>query len=155
MSIGHNPRKPVIGLGGGSASGKTTVARMIIEALDVPWSVLLSMDTFYKVLTEEQQVQAAQNDFNFKHIKEVKTMEKCQNSNPRLYYTQSHEGVAPGHEDFCGRGLIAVLVRRLCRDISETERDIEGVLKLYHGFVKPAFDQYIQPTMHVADIVVP
>ncbi|NXU83999.1 UCKL1 protein, partial [Xiphorhynchus elegans] len=39
----------VIGLGGGSASGKTTVATMIIEALDVPWVVLLSMDSFYKV----------------------------------------------------------------------------------------------------------
>lgn len=40
---------PLPGLGGGSASGKTTVARMIIEALDVPWVVLLSMDSFYKV----------------------------------------------------------------------------------------------------------
>lgn len=37
------------GLCGGSASGKTTVARKIIEALDVPWVVLLSMDSFYKV----------------------------------------------------------------------------------------------------------
>lgn len=42
------PPRPA-GLGGGSASGKTTVARMIIEALDVPWVVLLSMDSFYKV----------------------------------------------------------------------------------------------------------
>uniref|UniRef100_A0A287CWD2 uridine/cytidine kinase n=2 Tax=Marmotini TaxID=337730 RepID=A0A287CWD2_ICTTR len=56
-----------IGLGGGSASGKTTVARMIIEALDVPWVVLLSMDSFYKVLTQQQQEQAAHNDFNFDH----------------------------------------------------------------------------------------
>ncbi|KAI3356862.1 hypothetical protein L3Q82_003511 [Scortum barcoo] len=39
----------VIGLCGGSASGKTTVANKIIEALDVPWVVLLSMDSFYKV----------------------------------------------------------------------------------------------------------
>ncbi|CAM5098046.1 unnamed protein product [Eretmochelys imbricata] len=39
----------VIGLCGGSASGKTTVANKIIEALDVPWVVLLSMDCFYKV----------------------------------------------------------------------------------------------------------
>ncbi|KAG8122924.1 putative Uridine-cytidine kinase protein, partial [Naja naja] len=36
------------GLCGGSASGKTTVANKIIEALDVPWVVLLSMDSFYK-----------------------------------------------------------------------------------------------------------
>lgn len=39
----------LVGLCGGSASGKTTVARKIIEALDVPWVVLLSMDSFYKV----------------------------------------------------------------------------------------------------------
>lgn len=38
------------GLCGGSASGKTTVANKIIEALDVPWVVLLSMDSFYKVM---------------------------------------------------------------------------------------------------------
>ncbi len=39
------------GLCGGSASGKTTVANRIIEALDVPWVSLLSLDSFYKVLT--------------------------------------------------------------------------------------------------------
>ncbi len=38
-----------IGICGGSASGKTTVANKIIEALDMPWVTLLSMDCFYKV----------------------------------------------------------------------------------------------------------
>uniref|UniRef100_A0A670I4L5 uridine/cytidine kinase n=1 Tax=Podarcis muralis TaxID=64176 RepID=A0A670I4L5_PODMU len=47
------------------------------------------------------------------------------------------------------------LVRRLRRDIGERGRDIEGVIKQYNKFVKPAFDQYIQPTMRLADIVVP
>lgn len=47
------------------------------------------------------------------------------------------------------------LVRRLRRDISERGREIEGVIKQYNKFVKPAFDQYIQPTMRLADIVVP
>ena len=41
----------LLGLCGGSASGKTTVANRIIEALDVPWVSLLSLDSFYKVLT--------------------------------------------------------------------------------------------------------
>ncbi|KAJ7341432.1 hypothetical protein JRQ81_005519 [Phrynocephalus forsythii] len=62
----------VIGLCGGSASGKTTVANKIIEALDVPWVVLLSMDSFYKasslsVLNKEQQQQAARHEYNFDH----------------------------------------------------------------------------------------
>lgn len=40
----------LIGICGGSASGKTTVAQKIIESLDVPWVTLLSMDCFYKVI---------------------------------------------------------------------------------------------------------
>lgn len=39
----------IVGICGGSASGKTTVARLIIEELDVPWVTLLSLDSFYKV----------------------------------------------------------------------------------------------------------
>lgn len=47
------------------------------------------------------------------------------------------------------------LVRRLRRDITERGRDIEGVIKQYNKFVKPAFEQYIEPSMRLADIVVP
>ena len=37
------------GICGGSASGKTTVAKKIIEELGVPWVVIISLDSFYKV----------------------------------------------------------------------------------------------------------
>lgn len=47
------------------------------------------------------------------------------------------------------------LARRLKRDISERGRGLEGVLKQYHTFVKPAFEHYIAPTMCHADIIVP
>ncbi|NXW51793.1 UCKL1 protein, partial [Nyctiprogne leucopyga] len=47
------------------------------------------------------------------------------------------------------------LVRRLQRDIMERGRDIVGVIKQYNKFVKPSFEQYIEPTVQVADIVVP
>ena len=57
----------VIGLAGGSASGKTTVAKRIIESLKVDWVSLLSMDSFYKVLTPEQHDAAAINEYNFDH----------------------------------------------------------------------------------------
>lgn len=62
----HLPSHPcALGLAGGSASGKTTVARRIIEALGVPWVTLLSMDSFYKVLSPEQSLRAAENEYNF------------------------------------------------------------------------------------------
>jgi len=37
------------------------------------------------------------------------------------------------------------LVRRLRRDITERGRDLDGVIKQYNQFVKPAFDLYIAP----------
>ncbi|XP_023038945.1 uridine-cytidine kinase-like 1 isoform X1 [Piliocolobus tephrosceles] len=186
-----------IGLGGGSASGKTTVARMIIEALDVPWVVLLSMDSFYKVLTEQQQEQAAHNNFNFDHpdafdfdliISTLKKLKQGKSVKKTLYGANviifegimafadktllevsthweypPHWCLSPGHpvyelldmKIFVDTDSDIRLVRRLRRDISERGRDIEGVIKQYNKFVKPSFDQYIQPTMRLADIVVP
>ncbi|XP_034250067.1 uridine-cytidine kinase-like 1 isoform X2 [Thrips palmi] len=66
-STGQQVEPFVIGICGGSASGKTTVAEKIIESLDVPWVTLLSMDSFYKVLNEKQHDLAAKNEYNFDH----------------------------------------------------------------------------------------
>ena len=57
----------VIGICGGSASGKTTVAQKIITELGVPWVTLLSMDSFYIVLSQEQHEAAGRNEHNFDH----------------------------------------------------------------------------------------
>lgn len=64
---GQQVKPFVIGICGGSASGKTTVATKIIEALDIPWVTLLSMDSFYKVLNEKQHDMAIRNEYNFDH----------------------------------------------------------------------------------------
>ena len=46
----------IAGVCGGSASGKTTVARKIIEALNVQWVSLVCMDSFYKVCLRDLYV---------------------------------------------------------------------------------------------------
>ncbi|CAG9818826.1 unnamed protein product [Phaedon cochleariae] len=66
-SVGQKVEPFVIGICGGSASGKTTVAQKIIESLGVPWVTLLSMDSFYKVLNEKQHDTADRNEYNFDH----------------------------------------------------------------------------------------
>jgi uridine kinase len=66
-SAGQQVEPFVIGICGGSASGKTTVATKIIESLDVPWVTLLSMDSFYKVLNDFQHDLVLRNEYNFDH----------------------------------------------------------------------------------------
>ncbi|CAH1372658.1 uridine-cytidine kinase-like 1 [Tenebrio molitor] len=66
-SEGQKVEPLVIGICGGSASGKTTVAEKIIESLGVPWVTLLSLDSFYKVLNEKQREIANRNEYNFDH----------------------------------------------------------------------------------------
>lgn len=48
-----------------------------------------------------------------------------------------------------------MLARRLRRDLVERGRDVNGVLDQYLRFVKPALDNFIQPTNRFADIIVP
>ncbi|XP_062267452.1 uridine-cytidine kinase-like 1 [Platichthys flesus] len=181
----------VIGLCGGSASGKTTVANKIIEALDVPWVVLLSMDSFYKVLNKEDEELAAKNEYNFDHpdafdfellVTVLRKLKKGKSIKVPVYDFNSHcrrkewktvyganvvifEGILA----FANKELLKLLdmkvfvdtdsdirlIRRLKRDVSQRGRNIIGIIKQYNKFVKPAFEQYIEPTVQVADIVVP
>ena len=66
-NLGQQVVPLVIGICGGSASGKTTVTNKIISELGVPWVTHLSMDSFYKVLNEDQHKAAAVNEYNFDH----------------------------------------------------------------------------------------
>ncbi|XP_032810563.1 uridine-cytidine kinase-like 1 isoform X2 [Petromyzon marinus] len=181
----------VIGLCGGSASGKTTVANKIIEALDVPWVALLSMDSFYKIFSKEEQEMAAKSEYNFDHpdafdfeliISTLRKLKKGKSVKVPIYDFTTHSRrkesktvyganviIFEGILSFANKELLKLLdmkvfvdtdsdirlVRRLRRDITERGRDIHGVIKQYNKFVKPAFEQYIEPTMQLADIVVP
>ncbi|CAH1255284.1 UCKL1 [Branchiostoma lanceolatum] len=181
----------VIGICGGSASGKTTVANKIIEALDVPWVVQLSMDSFYKVLTPEEKELANQSDYNFDHpdafdfellFDTLKKLKRGRNVEVPIYDFTTHSRTKQQHTLYGANVIIFEgiltfvnpevrkmldmkvfvdtdsdirLARRLRRDIMERNRDLVGVLKQYDKFVKPAFEQHIEPSMAHADIVVP
>jgi len=47
------------------------------------------------------------------------------------------------------------LARRMVRDIKERGRDIASVIHQYTLFVKPAFDEFCNPTKKYADVIIP
>lgn len=57
----------IIGMAGTSGSGKTSISTKIIQEINTPWTVLLSLDNFYKVLTPEQKEAAHRSEYDFDH----------------------------------------------------------------------------------------
>ncbi|CAG8901665.1 unnamed protein product [Penicillium egyptiacum] len=55
----------IIGIAGSSGSGKSSVAMEIVKSLNLPWVVILVMDSFYKTLTSEQHQKAHANEYDF------------------------------------------------------------------------------------------
>uniref|UniRef100_A0A0N4Z390 Uridine kinase n=1 Tax=Parastrongyloides trichosuri TaxID=131310 RepID=A0A0N4Z390_PARTI len=181
----------LIGICGGSASGKTTVAKAIIQRLEMPWVTVLSMDSFYKVLNEEQHNMASKNEYNFDHpdafdfdllldvitrLRQGKSVDvpvydfttHSRDKNSKIMYGADvliFEGILAFHkQEICDLMDMKVFVdtdsdtrlaRRLHRDASERNRNVDGILEQYLNHVKPAFDTFIAPGMKIADIIIP
>ncbi|RKP26725.1 uracil phosphoribosyltransferase-domain-containing protein [Syncephalis pseudoplumigaleata] len=192
---GQNCDCYVIGVAGGSASGKTSVSRRIIQMLNVPWVIIVSMDSFYNALTPEQSApanRATSSMHNFDHPDafDYEVMVECVrklrqgksveipvydfSTHSRLNKTQTVyganviivEGIFTLYDqklmDLMDLKVIFVdtdadvrLARRMKRDICERSRELRGVIEQYERFVKPMYDQYVHPTIHNADVIIP
>ncbi|BBB14952.1 uridine kinase [Candidatus Rickettsiella viridis] len=47
------------------------------------------------------------------------------------------------------------LIRRIKRDVIERGREMESVLAQYQATVRPMYSQFIEPSKHYADIIIP
>ncbi|KAI6125082.1 armadillo beta-catenin plakoglobin [Pisolithus croceorrhizus] len=172
----------VIGIAGGSASGKTYVARQIVKSLgSTPTVLIMSQDSFYKRHTEEEIALAHANHFDFDHPGAIDMdmfaacladLKACRQTNIPIYSFKEHqrldeskylyaEGIMTLHDPKlralydlkCDSDIM--LTRRILRDVKERGRSMEGVLEQYLRYVKPAFDNFVLPTAQHADIIVP
>ncbi|KAI0818009.1 uridine kinase [Xylaria sp. FL0064] len=55
----------IIGIAGSSGSGKSTLSQAIVSKLNLPWVVILSMDSYYKPLDPESSKKAFMNEYDF------------------------------------------------------------------------------------------
>lgn len=70
-------RRPLlVGVSGGTASGKTSVCRIITQALGIN-CVLISMDNFYKGLSPEDHDNAANYNFDHPNALDFDELHKC------------------------------------------------------------------------------
>ncbi|KAJ7773304.1 armadillo/beta-catenin/plakoglobin [Mycena metata] len=91
----------VVGIAGGSGSGKTHVARQIVRSLgSIPSVVILSQDSFYKHHTDEELALAHASAFDFDHPDSIdmpmfaaclSDLKECKQSNIPVYSFTTHQ----------------------------------------------------------------
>jgi len=180
----------VIGIAGGTGSGKTTVTQKILERLRVQENVVvIQHDSYYKDLSEYHGLTPDRINFDHpdslqtsllvQHIKDLKS--EIPVSQP-LYNFTTHsrmketrrldppdiiiiEGILIFVEKelrdlmdikvFVDTDADERLLRRIRRDILERGRSIDSVMTQYMSTVKPMHLEFVEPSKHWADIIVP
>lgn len=179
----------IIGLAGGTGSGKTTVANRILEKLDSQRVVVLQHDSYYKDLSKHGG--KAPDQINFDHPDSLETELLIQHLQALLTGKSYEEPMynfatyrrMPETRHIEPRDIVIIdgvlifvdkklrdlmdikifvdadaderLVRRIRRDILERGRSVESVMNQYLSTVKPMHLEFVEPSKHWADIIIP
>ncbi len=179
----------LIGIAGGSGSGKTTVVNKIVELLPRDSVAIVSQDSYYYDnghLPQEEKEKinfdhpnSIEFDLLVNHIHQLKNGKVL--SMPIYDYVTcgrtSQKNIIKPHPVVIVEGILIFshkplrdlmdikifvsadgddrLMRIIRRDIQERGRTYEDALQHYEKFVKPMHQQFIEPTIPFADIIIP
>lgn len=179
----------VIGIAGGTGSGKTTVTNTILGHLDRNRVVVIQHDSYYLDLS--RHVGLAPEEVNFDHpdsletdllIRQISDLRAGRPIEQPIYNFTTHRRLEPTkrlepREIIIIDGILIFvqkelrdlmdirifldtdaderLIRRIRRDIMERGRSIESVMQQYMKTVKPMHLEFVEPSKHWADIIIP
>lgn len=182
-------RPLIIGIAGGTGSGKSTVSRAILESVPEKNVAIIEQDCYYKDqshLPPEERVNvnydhplAFDTDLMIEHVEMLidgQAIEKPQYD--FTVHNRKKQTVRVEPKDIVLLEGILVLdspklrslmdikifvdtdadvriIRRIVRDIKDRGRSLESVINQYLNVVKPAHNEFCEPTKRYADIIIP
>lgn len=189
VSEGISKRPLVIGIAGGTGSGKSTVARAILDSVPEENVAIIEQDCYYKDqshLPQEERVNvnydhplAFDTDLMIEHVERLlngQAIEKPQydftvhNRKEQTVKVEPKdiiilEGIlildSPRLRELMGIKIFVDtdadvrIIRRIVRDIKDRGRSLESVISQYLNIVKPAHNEFCEPTKRYADIIIP
>jgi uridine kinase len=179
----------VIGIAGGTGSGKTTVTNAILDRLDKSRVNVIQHDSYYRDLSAHGGL--TPDKVNFDHpdsletsllITHVRALRDGRTIDQPIYNFTTHRRmdstlridpreiiIIDGILIFVDKELRELmdirifvdtdaderLIRRIRRDILERGRSIESVMNQYMQTVKPMHLEFVEPSKHWADVIIP
>lgn len=189
-ATGTRPERPfLIGVAGGSSSGKTTIAQRLADLAGADHLALVKLDSYYVRLTDRSMDE--RRAFNFDHpdafdwplLNDHLAALSTGTAVPVPVYdyatfdrTEDVRMVPPARivvvegilvlwdinlrerfdlKIFLDTDADLRLIRRLQRDVHERGRSVESVIDQYLTTVRPAHEQFIEPSKRFADVIIP
>ena len=172
----------IIGIAGGTGSGKTTVVKKIVEALPPHYVAVVPLDSYYNDttgMTDEER-----KAINFDHpdafdwkllIKQVNDLRatysyiQCNRLPETVHVEPKPVIIIEGIMTLLNRRLREMmdlkifvdcdpderLIRNIQRDTIDRGRTVSMVVDRYLAVLKPMHEQFIEPTKRYADLIIP
>ena len=173
----------IIGIAGGTGSGKTTVVKKIVEALPPHYVAVVPLDSYYNDtshMTDEER-HAINFDQKLRHKQVNDLREGRAIEQPTYSYLQCNRLPETIHVEpkpvIIIEGIMTLLnkklrdlmdlkifvdcdpderlIRNIQRDTIDRGRTVSMVVERYLEVLKPMHEQFIEPTKRFADIIIP
>jgi uridine kinase len=179
------PRPALICIAGGSASGKSTISRALVERLGSRSCAILNVDDYFRDWSVDEELRTANRPDAVLWPALLADVERLLAGQTVEIPVAGTRGAAQGREPrqlraadlLIVEGLLALwqdelrqradlavyvdapdderLLRRISRDIVERGATVETAVAWYRHDVRPHFDRFTAPTKWRADLVVP
>ena len=151
-------KKPIIiGIAGGSASGKTSVARKLVKNFDDDKTVaIIRQDDYYRdqshmpfqerLKTNYDHPDAFDNELLIRQIDELASGKSVEDEEIRNRLDM---------KIFIDTDADIRFIRRLKRDVRDRGRTIESVCDQYMNTVRVMHEAFVEPSKRKADVIIP
>ena len=156
----------LIGIAGGTGSGKTSIANKLLEEYGDGDVVVIEQDAYYRDIShismEDRHLQ------NFDHPdaidielfnQQLISLVKGQTIEIPIYdFLTLHYAILRELMDikiFVDTPDDIRFIRRLSRDIDKRNRTVNSVIEQYLKTVRPMHKQFVEPSKYFADIIIP
>jgi uridine kinase len=153
----------IIGVAGGSGSGKTTVVRRIAQTLGPERVTVLEHDRYYNDRRDLRLEERAQ--LNYDHpdsletdllVEHVRALGRGEHVEMPVYdFTHAALRDLMAVKVFVDTDADTRFIRRLTRDVAERGRTMESVVEQYLTTVKPMHFDFVEPSKRWADLIIP